>query len=376
MSINRFIIYIVSFIVFVSAISTSMEISLKYIKYLIFPIITLVLFFTRSININPLLKNNISLYVFLITINLMTSLVTSSFSARFVEEVFFIFLPLLSAFLLVGFKKIEIDSLIRHLFWSYVLAFVIFNFQELIFLPRLILNFVSALKLSYFPTESWMAFPFGMFTLYFLVERKYKMFFIAIFFFLMSFKRISMVGLLISVGVYFFYFGYLKKDFNKFKLVGYFLIFNTLLTTILYFFINGYFTKLIYNKTGITINHFSQGRFQIYNDVINHFSDKIWTGSSLGFTHVFLSRKYVDISLLHSDILKIIIELGLISFFIWIFYFLVINLNNQKSVLIVLFINVLFLSDNVFIYYDTLFVFYLILVKFYKDALPQEANFV
>jgi hypothetical protein len=151
-----------------------------------------------------------------------------------------------------------------------------------------------------------------------------------------------------------------------------FLALNIILLTILYAFINGDFTKLIYKNTGISVNQFSQGRFQIYNDIINHFSDKIWTGSSLGYTNIYLSTKYVEISFLHSDILKLIIEFGVISFLIWLIYFMYINISNYKSVPIVLFINILFLTDNVFIYFDTLFIFYLVLSKFDQDARRQN----
>jgi hypothetical protein len=217
-----------------------------------------------------------------------------------------------------------------------------------------------------------MAFPFGIFSLYFLIEKRYSKGFFSLGLFILSFKRISMVAFILSMAVYFFYFVVLKRNFKRNKIVAYFLTFNILLLTVLYFFINGDFTKLIYKNTGISVNQFSQGRFQIYNDIINHFSDKIWTGSSLGYTNIYLSNKYVDISFLHSDILKLIIEFGIFSFLIWMVYFMYTNISNYKSVPIVLFINVLFLSDNVFIYFDTLFIFYLVLIKFDQDAKQQN----
>jgi hypothetical protein len=50
-----------------------------------------------------------------------------------------------------------------------------------------------------------------------------------------------------------------------------------------------------------------------------------------------------------------------------------INLTTLKSVAIVLYINILFLSDNVFIYFDTLFIFYLVLAKFDRDERLKRA---
>jgi len=358
-------------LLFLSALFTSYESPLRYLKYILFPLLTFFLFFIKRMNVSKLLLRNILLYIGLLAFNLIISTVSGKLSFRFIEESLLIMLPLLSVFIFVGFKNLNVGSAITTIFYSYVLAFFIFNFKFLINIPKLLSSFITALRLSYFPTESWMAFPFGVFTLYFLIEKNYKNSMIAGFFFLLSFKRISMFAFIIAISIYLLS-KFLNNRFNRNKVVGYFIVLNAVLLTTLYFFINGFFTRVIYKLTGISINHFSQGRFQIYNDVINHFSDRIWLGASLGFTHLYLDNKYEDISYLHSDILKIIIELGIVSFLIWLLYFMYINLSNKKAVPIVLFINILFLSDNVFIYFDTLFVFYLVLVKFDKDEQIQK----
>ena len=365
-------VIVVSFILFISALFTSLESPLRYVKYFVLPALLFFLFQNKTMSVNKLLKQNILLYVFLLTVNLITSITSGTLTFRFIEEAILILLPILSVFVLTGIKGVNLNSTISIIFYAYVLAFSLYNFESLINISKLLSSFIKALTYSSFDTESWMAFPFGIFSLYFLIEKRYSKGFFSLGLFILSFKRISMVAFILSMAVYFFYFVVLKRNFKRNKIVAYFLTFNILLLTVLYFFINGDFTKLIYKNTGISVNQFSQGRFQIYNDIINHFSDKIWTGSSLGYTNIYLSNKYVDISFLHSDILKLIIEFGIFSFLIWMVYFMYTNISNYKSVPIVLFINVLFLSDNVFIYFDTLFIFYLVLIKFDQDAKQQN----
>lgn len=320
--------------------------------------------FHNKVAVNKILFYNLLLYTFLITLNFLTATITGNLSLRFVTESSLILVPIITVFLIFALKNINISKIIDYVFYSYLLSFVIYNFKFLINVPKLFSSFFTALKFSVFPTESWLAFPFGIFTIYYIIEKKYLTFYISLVLFLLSFKRIAMVALALSLLVYFFY---ENKKFIKAKFVRYFIAINLILLTLLYFFINGVFTKFIERETGISINWFSQGRFQIYNDVINHFSDKIWLGTSLGFTHLYLSTKYTDIAFLHSDILKIILELGILPFIIWLFSFMKININSLKSVALIMYINILFLSDNVFIYFDTLFIFYIILIKFDID---------
>jgi hypothetical protein len=364
---EKIVIYLSALILFISALFTSLESPVRYIKYLLFVVLITLLFLQKKMVVNTLLYKNLRLYFFLIVVNFLIALLLGNLTIRFVEESMLIFLPIFSAVLLLGFRKLNLNECITTFFYSYVAAFCIFYFADLVNVPKLLSSFINALRYSTFPTESWMAFPFGIFSIYYIVEKKNKLALFALVFFLLSFKRISMVGFIVSIGVYLLSYRYLNYNFNRKKITSYFLSLNLFFLGVLYLFINGFFTRIIYKQTGISINWFTQGRFQIYNDVINHFSDKTWLGSSLGSTHLFILQKYKDIAFLHSDILKIIIEFGFISFTIWLGYFMYINLGTKKSVPIILYINILFLSDNVFIYFDTLFILYLVLVKFKND---------
>lgn len=366
--INQITVYIVGLLLFLSSLFTSYESPLRYIKYLIFPCIVVFLLLNRKATLKKLLFHNFLLYSFLVAVNFITSIVTGHLTFRFFEEVLLLLLPIITALAIVGFRNIAISKALNVFFVFYIVSFCIVQFKYLINLPKLLASFVEALRYSIFPTESWLAFPLGIFTLYYILEKDYKRFFIALFFFLLAFKRIAIASFILSYACYAFFFLFLNVKFVKRKVISFFITLNVGLIAVLYFFINGFFTRLIEKETGISVNWFSQGRFQIYNDVINHFSDKIWFGSSLGFTHLYLDRKYPDIAYLHSDILKILLELGILSFIIWFVYFLYINVNNAKSAIVFLFINILLLTDNVFIYFDTLFIVYLVFQKYDNEV--------
>jgi predicted membrane protein len=60
----------------------------------------------------------------------------------------------------------------------------------------------------------------------------------------------------------------------------------------------------------------------------------------------------------HSDILKNFLEFGPVVFCLWVYFLYKINARNLKTLLYVIYTNVLFITDNVFIYFDVFFLFY------------------
>lgn len=363
---HQIIYVLIILIVFIASIGTSYNLSLRYVKYLLPFFLGIFLIQQRKLIVNKLLLNNIVLYVILLAVNFLVCIFNRSLSIRFFQESMLIMLPLLSAFLVIANKNISLDYIIKKLFWTYTFVFIIYNFKKLLNFVKLISQFPKALIYSNFPTESWIAFPMSIFTLYFFVEKKYKYFLISSAIFLLAFKRIAIIAIFIAILFYTIYYVLLNKKFTR-KIIYFYFIFNVFLLTILYNFISGNFSKLIDKYTGLSVNWLSQGRFQIYNAALNFFNNKLIFGSSLGSTNIFLSKKYEDVEFLHSDILKLIIEFGIISFIIWMFYFLSINIISKKATILVLFVNLLLLTDNVFIYFDTLFVFYIILAKYQQE---------
>ena len=221
------------------------------------------------------------------------------------------------------------------------------------------------------PTESWMAFPFGLFSLHYILQKRKLRMVIALLLFVFAFKRISMLALCLGLLIFWFFYKYRKKVFKPNRTLIWFIFLNSFLLVIIYNFIQGNFDVFIKETTGLSPNHFTQGRLRIYTDSVNYFDDNLLFGNSLGSTNIFLSEKFPDIHFLHSDILKIILELGIVSYVIWLIVFFKINLVSTKAVPLLIFMNILFLSDNVFIYFDTLFIFYLMILS-YNNNLNEK----
>jgi hypothetical protein len=365
---NTFVAIITIFILFTSSLFTSSESNFRYIKYLLpFFLVFFQSCLYSKILINKTLKYNIILYTFLLIFNFIVSLILDNLQIRFLKEALLIMLPLISALIITGVLTKDLNKFITIMFWTYLISFVCYHFLEFLNIVKLVSSLLKALRSSEIATESWLAFPLGLFSLYFLIEKKKKMFLLAVVFFVFAFKRISIVAFLLSVLIYFLivYKGYIK--FNRKKITFILIFLNVFFLSIIYFFIDGAFTKYIYRETGLSINHFTQGRFVVYKEALIQFKEGIWYGNALGSTNQFLSLRFKDIAFLHSDILKIIIEFGIILFIIWLLMFLVINLQSKKTLPLLLFLNVLFLSDNVFIYFDTLFIFYIMIAKFNSE---------
>ena len=218
------------------------------------------------------------------------------------------------------------------------------------------------------PTESWMAFPFGLFSLYYILQKRKLRSIFALLFFVLAFKRISILAVCLALLIFWFFYKYRKKEFKPNIALIWFIVLNSTLLVVIYSFIQGDFDSIIKDVTGLSPNHFTQGRLRIYTDSVNHFDENLLFGNSLGSTNIFLSENFPDIHFLHSDILKIILELGIVSYLIWLFVFFKINLVNTKAIPVLIFMNILFLSDNVFIYFDTLFIFYLMIVLYNSNS--------
>ncbi len=348
----------------VSILGTNFESSLRYTKYFI-PIIFLIFAFSgiRKLKIYATPLKNLILYFGLIILSLIVSIINFDISFRFFQESILILLPMVTIIIVTTVIKKPVNVILNWLFNVYAAIFFISNIPFFIN-ANLINDFISALKTSTLPTESWMAFPFGLFSIYYFLEKKKARMIFSFILFLLAFKRIAIAGVIVGIIVYWFFSVRNKHASNKKNVYFYFIFLNVALLIVIYNFIEGNFDNLITNITGLSPNWFTQGRLRVYNETINHFSGNLFFGNSLGSTNVFLSNTFEDINFLHSDILKIIIEMGFISYLIWVTVFFKLNLVSKKVIPILIFINILFLSDNVFIYFDTLFIFYLLIVHY------------
>lgn len=361
---DSLLLWVLCLLIGTSAIATNMGSVLRYTKYLIPPVFLIIAFFgIRKLKIYATPLKNLLLFSGLILLNLLVSVIGFDLSFRFFEEALLILLPILSIIIITTVIKKPVGTILDALFIVYAIIFVVSNIS-FFFNVDIINDFILALKTSTLKTESWMAFPFGLFTIFYIVEKRKKRAILSILLFLLAFKRISILGALLGLLVYWFFSIRNKKASNKKNVYYWFIFLNIALLIIIFNFIEGNFDQLITDVTGISPNWFTQGRLRVYTDTIDHFSSNFMFGNSLGSTNLFLSANFENISFLHSDILKIIVEMGFVSYLIWVFGFFKINLVSKKVIPFLIFMNLLFLSDNVFIYFDTLFIFYLLIIYY------------
>ena len=210
-----------------------------------------------------------------------------------------------------------------------------------------------------FRWESVYAFVFGIFAVYYVYNKKWKLFIIATLFLLFAEKRIAILALIGSVIVMFFCW-----LFRHHKKLIYFLwgSISVLICGYLYLICSGSMEKICW---AANIN--TNGRVEIYSRVAQEFPITLF-GNGLGFIEQMLEYWNVSVySNLHNDLLKIFIELGVVGFVIFLLSYGVmfayggrIAEKSKVSYLlcIIVYTMILFATDNVSIYIIYLVPFY------------------
>lgn len=312
--------------------------------------------------------HNIILYLIIFFISFLVCF-SRGIYARYFVEVFLVFCPLLFAFSISPFyvnenKKIFVRIAFLGTIGLYLLdkGYYLLN----IFLhPKLL---IDAIRTSSIETESGMAFVFGLFFLYYLMGRDKKNIWVSIIFCIISFKRISLAGLVIC-SVFWLLFQNKAIIIHKHRaVISFFLVvINLLVISILFQLISGKYDAFINQYIGLSTNQLLMGRYDLYKSIMSIIVDVPVFGIGFGKTVDILLVNNSILPNLHSDILKNFLEFGPILFILWLLSFYYFNSMNLKLLIIALYLNVLFLSDNVFIYFDVMFFFYFFTILFISE---------
>ncbi|WP_200388087.1 hypothetical protein [Thiocapsa imhoffii] len=205
--------------------------------------------------------------------------------------------------------------------------------------------------------ESTLAFPFGLISSYYLIQRQYiKGIFFGLFA-LLGLKRIALLG----VFVIFILILAPKKIqlllVSKLSMVIVSFVYLIFVVSFSY----GIYDQYILNYFGITANHLSQGRQLLWRNLLDYsnfdFLNFLFIGLGNSKSIIILQDIYGSRVLLHSDIFLIYIEYGLILAMLF-----VITLFAQKRIelsLLPVFLFILFLTDNVLIYQHVMILYLL-----------------
>lgn len=267
-----------------------------------------------------------------------STLISASAQIMTVKILMYTLVPLLLTFSMYTFYGEDMDRIVNVQFVGCVLAYALFDAPTFI---------------KIFRWESVFAFSFGIFALYYVYKKNWKVFIAAILFMLFAEKRIAIVAMaaaLLVMG--------LMWVFRQSKKLA-FIIWG-LVSAVAYAYI-----YLIYSGTldalcwGANIN--TNGRVEMYSRMAQEAEFSLgYLGKGLGVVEQLLEHwnimTYVN---LHNDLLKFYVELGFLGFFIYLlsygimFYLVEKKFDESKmSFLLILsvYTMVMFMTDNVSIY--------------------------
>ena len=114
------------------------------------------------------------------------------------------------------------------------------------------------------------------------------------------------------------------------------------------------------------------GRKTFYSEVFNRAGNISWGGLGLGKIDDIMFNFFGIPVNLHSEVLKLYFEFGIIIFLLWLFLLFYKNLFSLKAAIILMYLNILLLTDNVFIYFEVMFYFYFFILIFLQRHSQQN----
>jgi hypothetical protein len=363
MKINGFIAFLLLFL-FVVVVASFYE-PLRYLKYTL-PLVSLLVYLTRS---NFVLDRGIYryystflfFYLTIIAYLLIQNILTGTLSDRFIPNAVFIISPLLFIILIIPYYNQEKTH--QYVKAILIINVIVFCFEEGNDLMKVLTDLdvlKSALFSSDIPTENQLAFVFGFLVLYFLMEKKHKLFLlISLILFILCFKRV-VIGAVIACVLTYYFLSLFRIDVSKHQKFWTFcgVVFNLLYIKLTQIMVSGAFDKKVEEQTGFSTDQFFMGRKTFYTAAFEEAGPINWFGLGLGQIDDIIFKSYGLKMNLHSEILKNYFEFGAILFLIWLILFFYKNLFSNRAALLLLYLNILMLTDNVFIYFEVMFYFY------------------
>lgn len=362
---------------------TSIFYPLRYIRYIL-PIVPLLFFASAGkLRIERQTMSYFStflLFYFVVVFYLLVqNLIFHSISERFFPNAVFVLAPLLFTTLALPFFRLEMaEKYVKLILVVNILVFFLEEGRDVLYVISNVSAIKGAIISSELSTENHLAFVFGFLLIYFVME-KYSLWYklIVLVFFLLCFKRIVLAAILVCIPAYWII-NYFKWNVGKYRqlLVWIGVGVNLLYIKITQLLVSGQFDQVIKQYTGISSDQFLMGRKTFFSEAFDKAGGMNLWGLGLGKIDDIIFRFYGARMNLHSEILKNYFEFGLPLFLVWIFLIYSKNLFSNKSAILLLYLNILLLTDNVFIYFDIMFYFYFFILIYLKEknATPNPLN--
>lgn len=265
-----------------------------------------------------------------------------------IKDLFFIFAGV-SISLLYKIPKVNL--------WT---IFIIFFLGALVFFGlsgALTSGFHFDLANSESSFESPFGFIFGLLIPFALIEKRYRLLILSIVMAILCLKRIALLGAAVAC-----IFVLLGEKRGRYLLNAWVMVpVNLVFVGILLFYGAGEFDYLIHEYTNQSANQFGMGRQELLSlpakEIFAHPEQFLFWGRGPGASYELSKSGFLSLAKvnLHSDIIKIYYEYGLIflSFMIALMY----TAKNYAVRVGFVFLNTMFISDNTLIYYFLLFIF-------------------
>lgn len=209
--------------------------------------------------------------------------------------------------------------------------------------------------------ESTLAFPIGLFAVYFLYKKNYLWFLFNVIVAFLAFKRIVLLGIIVCAILYLIPRKYRIIFLNPFLITGVIVlgvIFQIQLAT-------GTYDDLIFETFNVSTNQLLMGRQEIWIRALDYanfdYLKYILSGLGHGVLTGFLEGSYrAKNVLMHSDFLSLTLEHGFV--FIILFSFLMHYQKSHYQRALALYLTILFASDNVLIYQHVMIPYLLLMM--------------
>lgn len=204
--------------------------------------------------------------------------------------------------------------------------------------------------------QSTFAFVFGLYSVYFLHTKNFKYFAISLILSILVLKRISILAIFLISVINFFPKKYLVLLLRPWLMVG----LNVFSVFIVFLITTAWFDGFSRETFGMNASQLTQGRnvlYQAMHELQHNGLLGLLFGNGLGVTYSLAADTIGHDSKvnIHSDILKIYLESGLVILCIFIY---LLYKSSRVIFPLVLYINIIFLTDNISTYVLVMFTFY------------------
>jgi len=137
---------------------------------------------------------------------------------------------------------------------------------------------------------------------------------------------------------------------------------------------DGYFDEICIDLFGIPPNWLMQGRVSLFTFVVDAYNQSTLYvqlfGEQLGAASTLIQANSTE-GHVHSDILKNLYDMGFVGLTVWLLLLYRMNTHNIAMLAQVIYMNLIFFTDNIFLYNTSLLSFYLCTYAMYLDTAPE-----